>query len=117
MSVVWKFPLELVDEQQVTMPQAAALELVRTTPGGIQAVDVGMELHRRRDPDRFACSCRTAGVPCVYALSNGHQVLKRLRQFGYGLVRRRTGLWEIPNVTPSAAGSEISGPGELPEGF
>lgn len=105
------------DENKLTVRQAAALELVRTTAGGIQAVDVGIALHKLRPADRFACSCKTAERPCQYALSAGHQVLKRLRQFGYGLVRRKTGLWVIPNTTPPAPGSEISGPGGLPEGF
>ena len=102
------------DERKLTVRQARALELVRTTPGGIQAVDVGIALHRLRPGDR-PCSCKTREQPCQYALSAGHAVLVRLRQLSFGLVRRRSGLWEIPNVTPKL--NPVGGPGELPEGF
>lgn len=104
-------------EASLTTRQRTVLAAVRTTEGGSSAKAVGADLHRTTYlAGGRRCLCCTFGqAPCMYAEGTGTEVLTRLRELGYGLVRRQaTGLWEIPGVTPKPG---HLGPGSLPEGF
>lgn len=88
-------------EARLTERQRRVLEAVRTSPGGITAAQAGSY----------------AGASEAWAESTGRDILTRLRTLGYGLVRRRTGQWEIPGTTPLPPDPEGVGPGDFPPGY
>jgi hypothetical protein len=94
------------NEAKLTERQRRVLQLVRETAGGISAPDVGRVLHADRHAAHGGreCSCCAANAePCAWAEDTGRRTLARLRELGFGLIRRKTGRWEIPGVTPSPA--------------
>lgn len=94
----------------LTDRQAYVLELVRTTPGGIEDVDVGARLHARRG--------KHASVDtCPWCADEGKGVLEALRRRGL-VIRRRTGAWQATTGgTPAPIDGHDPSTAPLPEGF
>ena len=91
----------------LTPKQRYVLDLVRTTPGGIEDVDVGARLHARRG--------RHASVDtCPWCAEEGKGVLEALRRRGL-LIRRRTGAWQaLTDGTPAPVDGHDPATGDIP---
>ena len=97
-------------EHTLTERQRLTLAAARGLPGGVSADDAGAALHALRwtRGGRQCSCCLPAGVPCAWAEDAGREVLQRLRELGYGLVRRKTGRWEVPGTTPKPTPAGMS---------
>lgn len=89
----------------LTSKQARAYDLVRSTPGGITAEQLGAHFHDH-GPDGRCTWCERTGLGFL-----------RSKGLGPLVVRRRSGLWELRDGSGTAAVQTGSQLVELPDDF